>query len=658
MVSSGNFYVQPEYVHRRGWTNWNGNAITGGKITMTKDTAELLNIFIGIFLVFAQAGLWDLIKFWCFILNRRLRKGTTSAPRDLIFHQQQTVLRSRGSPVSLAIAYGKMWKTYGWSEWKIIRRTWPLIGAATLSFGIFLVGVPFITAWILLDNQGVEVLIRSPNCGFWTAVFTDTESDNAAMTILTNQSWEAVSYVDSCYNSDAPSTLCDKFLPQRRLPTFEWSATPCPFDVDVCLHTNDVPAFKMQTEMLDSHKDFGINAPHSDRIQIQRTTICSPLNVTRFTNITKGIVTGEEITGVYFGPVTGENYTFAVSNLEKLATSGYHLSAVSNYVANGTTYSSTFTPIKELTLTNADVSVIFLNNNGIPIRGIDGPITDPFFSATTPSPYDKRFYYPDSPITAIGCTDQYVFGNPVKNQWTDPLPAGTDWANYTKDWGLTPLQSATIATFIWALGQTGAIDRVIMGLETEALLAKKYPGVFAGFQNPISDSQWKKEVDYWFKNGLAKLQLQLISIATGPPDPKLPGLQNALPIISYGRDDLVDKICGWQKVYNVEFKNYHRTGFIVLVVIGSLLVLVPIPAQWIYTAFGRPDEDLSSWNSYEPLKLMGIVSKDASQHEQRNREHDEISTVVEIELLMQGQDNGGPPATEAAPDPAPQAGQV
>jgi hypothetical protein len=326
MVSSGNFYVQPEYVHRRGWTNWNGNAVTGGQITMTKDTAELLNIFIGIFLVLAYAGLWDLITFCCFILNRRLRRGTPGgASRDPLFRQQQTVLRSSGSPISLAIAYGKMWKAEGWNKWKIIWRTWPLIGAATLTFGFFLVGVPFITARVLLDNQSVEVLIQSPNCGFWTAVFTDTESDNAAMTTLTNQSWEAVSYVDSCYNSDAPSILCDKFLPQRRLPTFEWSATPCPFDEDVCLHTNDFPAFKMQTEMLDSHRDFGINAPHSDRIQIQRTTICSPLNVTRFTNITEGIETGEEITGVYFGPVKGQNYTFAVSNLEIFATSGYHL---------------------------------------------------------------------------------------------------------------------------------------------------------------------------------------------------------------------------------------------------------------------------------------------------------------------------------------------
>jgi hypothetical protein len=342
------------------------------------------------------------------------------------------------------------------------------------------------------------------------------------------------------------------------------------------------------------------------------------------------------------------------------------LSAVSNYIANGTTYSSTFTPIKELTRTDADVSVIFLNNNGIPIRGRDGPVTDPFFSATTPSPYDNRFYVPDSPITAIGCTDQYVFGNPVKNQWTDPLPLGTDWVNYTKDWGLSPQQSATFATFIWALGQNGAIDSVIMGLETEALLAKKYPGVFLGFQNPIPNSQWKKEVDYWFKNGLAKLQLQLISIATGPPDPKLPGLQNALPIISYGRNDLVDTICGWQKVYNVEFKNYHRTGFIALVLIGGLLILVPVSARWIYSASRKPGDNVSSWNSYEPLELMGIVSEDASRQVWRNREHDGMSAAGEREPPVQPEPNAEQPSAmgleetvgqhrEAAPGPAPQA---
>jgi len=293
------------------------------------------------------------------------------------------------------------------------------------------------------------------------------------------------------------------------------------------------------------------------------------------------------------------------------------LSVVSSYPANGSASASTFTPIEGLARNNADVSVIFLNNNKIPIKGIGGPCNDPFFSATNQSALThKDFYWPDSPITAIGCTDQYAFGNSGTSQWTEPMAVldTSDWGNYTKDWDLSARQVAAFAALTWALTQSGGIDRVILGLETEALLAKKYPGVFAGFQNPIPNDQWKKEVDYWFKNGLAKLQLQLINIAIGPPDITLPGLQNVLPIMSGDRDDLVEMICSSQKVHNVEFKNYHRTGFITLIAIGGFLILCPVLIRSFYTWYWKQREDVLSWTSYGYLQLLRMAAEGVGVH--------------------------------------------
>ncbi|KAH6893442.1 hypothetical protein B0T10DRAFT_604654 [Thelonectria olida] len=60
------FYISRSFIHKGGWTNWNGNTNTGGKITITKSDADLLMIFIGIFFVFAEAGVWSLISFACF----------------------------------------------------------------------------------------------------------------------------------------------------------------------------------------------------------------------------------------------------------------------------------------------------------------------------------------------------------------------------------------------------------------------------------------------------------------------------------------------------------------------------------------------------------------------------------------------------------------
>lgn len=321
MAVNANLYINPEYVKRRPWTNWNDNRVVGSKITMPKGTAELLNIFLGIFIFFIEAGLWGPISFALFCLNRRLRKRTSSSRRDGLYHQLQAVLRNTASSLAIAMTLIRISSVWGWRKsWK---STSPIILVAVFSFGFFVLGMPFILAKTMLDDQGDEILIQAPNCGFWQATFTTTGT--TAATLLTNQSWEGVMYVDTCYNGDAPSTLCDRYLTQRRLPTFELFANPCPFAEDVCLYKNKYPAYKWQTEKLDSHKDFGINAPPNDRIQLQRTTICAPLDVDRFTNTTAGTMTDEKITGVYFGPTPGTEYTFMVSNYETVAKPAYHL---------------------------------------------------------------------------------------------------------------------------------------------------------------------------------------------------------------------------------------------------------------------------------------------------------------------------------------------
>jgi hypothetical protein len=327
MASQANLYVRPEHIYTGGWTNWNDNGAGGGKITMAKDKAELFNIFLGIFLLFAQAGLWVMITFVCFHCNRRRRTGTTaSARRDGLFHQQQTILRNGVTPITIATAYFHMWKAWGSSKPNVIRRTWPMIIAAVISFGFFVVALPFITALAMLDNQGDEILIQSPNCGFWKPLFA-ADMATASME-LANRSWEGAAYVDSCYESQAPSALCDRFLPQRRLPTFGWTDTVCPFGDGLCLGRGKFAGVILQTKILDSHVDFGFNAPPKDRIKLQRTTVCAPLDATKFTDNSQGRLRGEEKIGVYFGPsmVYEDGYTYRVSTYKHLvADAAYHL---------------------------------------------------------------------------------------------------------------------------------------------------------------------------------------------------------------------------------------------------------------------------------------------------------------------------------------------
>jgi hypothetical protein len=73
----------------------------------------------------------------------------------------------------------------------------------------------------------------------------------------------------------------------------------------------------METAELDSHKDLGINAVPSDRLQFQKVVTCSPIAFQGHTGVTYGPLCGTspENCTVYqaydFGPVSsGTNYTY------------------------------------------------------------------------------------------------------------------------------------------------------------------------------------------------------------------------------------------------------------------------------------------------------------------------------------------------------------
>ncbi|KAK7417864.1 hypothetical protein QQX98_004339 [Neonectria punicea] len=609
MAANTNFDIPNEYVKRGAWTNHDGQAMQGGRITMDKDSAELIAIFIGIFIVFVEGGLWTLLTFVIFHWNRRSAKKDPGR-MDGLFHQQQTILRNSGTDIAVGMAYLKLWNV--WGNWRrrpgIAVRTLPLMLLAILSFVGFLVGLPLVTAYKLLDSQDDQVLIQSPNCGFWTINLSDNES--TAFADLKNQSLEAMSYVDSCYEGHTQSALCDQFLPQRSLPVATWNTEPCPFDKSLCLGDTKLPGFSMKTETLDSHKDFGINSAPDGRVKVQRITTCAPLAVDDFSKTIKGSLGDDRITAVYFGETSDKAYTFGVSNYQSVAASNYNLQVFSSNPMNGSVYSSTFEPIKGLQRLDADLSVIFLNNNGIPIKGANGPCQDPLFAATKKNLAKfPEYYWPDSPVTAVGCIDQYIFGDPVRNVWTQPASWADAANNTTFIAGLSKRQAATAIKLSWSQGQPGGIGTELMMLGTEALRAQKYPGLVVGLQTPLPNDQWKREVLYWFKIGLAKMQLLPISVSTGPPDVTLPGLKNMLPVLSADRDDLVDIICSNQKIHDTEFKNFHRTGFIVLAAVGTLLVIVPAAVTSFMSWRWRQREDMLSWTSYGQLQLQRMAAE-------------------------------------------------
>ncbi|KAK7408105.1 hypothetical protein QQX98_009760 [Neonectria punicea] len=597
------FYVKPEHIHKGGWTNWNGDFSTGGKITVPKDRAELLMIFIGIFFVFMEAGLWSLISFGLFVWGRA---RNTRRGHDALWHQQQATLRNASDDQTAGLAYISLWFTYGRNNRVIMSRTLPVIFIALASFVTFLIALPFVAAYAMLDNQGVEVLIESPSCGWWKASFDDDVA--FASTEVANRTREAVQYADTCYEtseSDAPSDVCDNFLMKRKL---KWtgSSNTCPFEEGMCIGDADSPAFEMKTTLLDSHEHFGMNSPKQGRFAIRATTTCSPLNVRAWSSVERGPIFGEKMTRVYFGPTSSDNYTFYVSSYQVIAGKDYRLGT---HIPDGTE-PFTFTPIKQLRRDDADVSVVFLNNNLIPVAGIDGPCRDPFFSATEYETGTRGWYLPDEPITAIGCVDQYEFHNPLTNAWSNKtglLKLGKD---LNKESGLLWRQVVAMNSLRWALGEVGPTGRHIAVIGPDILKAKKFPGIFNGYQSPLPDDQWKREVGYWFNTRLAAMQLQFVRISTGPQDTA--AMVNVLPVLANASShDIVGTICHSQKIKSGGFKNFHRAGFIALAVVGGLLTMAPWLLIKCAVIWGRRRKKAFAleWISYGHLQLLRMANE-------------------------------------------------
>lgn len=70
-----------------------------------------------------------------------------------------------------------------------------------------------------------------------------------------------------------------------------------------------------------------------------------------------------------------------------------------------------------------------------------------------------------------------------------------------------------------------------------------------------------------------------VEIATGPPDPTLPGLENSLPAedewATNAGVNYTSIICGSQKIKDSSYSNFHKAGLIAFIVLGVVVIISP-----------------------------------------------------------------------------------
>ena len=311
------------YVYTGPWINWSRGAALGSTITLTQRDGGLLTAFLGIFVTSAGAAFWRILSF--LIHQCRIKEG----PQDGIHQQQQAILRNSGTPGAAAwqmTQLGWYWRKLSSSP---VLRNLPLILLAACNMLLFAVAGVFSSE--VTKAAGNETLVRSSNCGYWDLFAGNDNDPLRSSKDLADESdtLAASTYSRACYGDVQDQPQC-KILPRPKIAWKSKGGASCPFESEICAGEASA-AFELDSELIDSHDDLGINAKKSERVQYRKVTTCAVLSqedrVFRF-NWTDAEGSVIQYDRYYYGIVNPpkRNYTIAYNRDDLIGKQGYTLS--------------------------------------------------------------------------------------------------------------------------------------------------------------------------------------------------------------------------------------------------------------------------------------------------------------------------------------------
>ena len=256
----------PGSVYTGLWTDWTHGRSKGLTLTVPVSHAALLIAFLAIFVKIAGGHLWDV---FCYILFH-VRSATDA--RDGFHHQQQALLRNNLSDNRAIWQFSSVaWEWRGKTK-RPLFRSLPLILSAAFHFIAFTAAGIFSSK---VTSVGSTVLIRGSTCGNWSTPYQGNTFNKTLLTetsalyslVLSNYK-EIAGYVKSCYAFDnaARSLSQDCLAYGRRLPSWTSEPVDCPFADGMCI---DGAALGLESGLIDSHLDLGINGRQEERISFR-----------------------------------------------------------------------------------------------------------------------------------------------------------------------------------------------------------------------------------------------------------------------------------------------------------------------------------------------------------------------------------------------------
>ncbi len=304
----------------------------------------------------------------------------------------------------------------------------------------------------------------------------------------------------------------------------------------------------------------------------------------------------------------------------------------------GDVANSDFLPIPQLNRTDADVTLIMLQNWALYTE----PVLDLLFKATVLETQSESDYYrPYFPISIMGCTEQHQTCNPNNNECT-PLTGMTALGNIDMSTIGFNEQQLAISRHIYIAITNNDIQTMLERLGTSALQASlsetNAQGVHSG---PLPSDQWVQEVWGWQSFLMAHLQRLMYDYAAGPT---IPSFVNWIEPPD-AKDQAIFNVCTHTKIRDASFYNFseflvtsssiycHITdytvyaglfGLALILTVGSAVVLLNLCLSTVVGLVQRITKKgfhcRDDWNLDHALQVQRMAYENARMGHWKGRE--------------------------------------
>lgn len=610
------------HVHLGFWTNWSHGKIQGATVTLTRQNGGFLIAFLAIFIGMVGKSFWRL---GCFALHRYF---SSAAAQDGLHHQRQAILRN--SDTAQDGAWRMLMSMMAWRKGRRARR--PILRLLPIIAAAFTISAAFGVASIFSSNVTSEtlnqVLLKGTRCGSYSNKKANSVYKQLTL-LLPLQAEKATKFLNygmQCYTNETHTDGCNLYI-KPRLPLVSTRGVPCPFGDNICKLDND--NLVMDTGLLDSLDDLGINTAPANRFQFRMVYTCAPLKTQGYMRdyndsdygAVKRYMYGEVenvrqvINHTYEVPVDNAYLPGDGTSSANIPRLEYQLGIEKHYGTPNETLLpgvNEWSPLDALKLVDADVHLLFMS---APEIHYAGPIDDPWFSAhknaselndqNTKATFSA--WLQDEPVGVMACTQQVQYCNPnlPEGERCEPLRGVIDPRKSDRVKKIFPTDDgfATIKWVdnLWTYG-VYTISATVGFIGASALRARY--GLSYGYSAALPNNQWQLEAEHWIKGTLASLQDVFVEAANGIPealeDFRQPPLAN---------ETMAQTMCANQKIVSTNYSSFNVLGLSLILILGVLIILFdislePAVASWQRRQYRRrqlKDETYGDEKTAHPL---------------------------------------------------------